>query len=232
MARIIDKTRSWMWWLAGLFCALIFGPAATAQEASVRYGIRPLPPVEGPVVNEEQKNKAEKLMADYLAPAAAAEPTPEQKAALEKLIKDFGSADFKVRDAASTEVVKQGGAALPLLREAAKNSDPEVATRAGAAVAAIEAAAHQGIVGELKNLGSAGRMAAMLKMREARAEQVKAMEASQKARDAGEEARAQAAAKVGAARAKVAALLALYEQLGMDKIVPTQIMIPPNAEAQ
>jgi hypothetical protein len=159
MARVIGKTKSWMWWVAGFFCALVFGRGAGAGEVPAPkpvYGM-PAPRGEQPTVLEAQQKQAEKLVADYLAPVAATEPTPEQKAAIEKLIKDFGSADFKVREAASTEIVKQGPAALGLLREAAKSSDAEVATRAGAAIVAIETAARQTQVDEIRKLGAAGQ---------------------------------------------------------------------------
>jgi len=49
MAAMIGKGKSWLWWLAGFLCALVFGKSATAAEpATEKYGVRPRPPIEVP----------------------------------------------------------------------------------------------------------------------------------------------------------------------------------------
>ena len=118
MAVMIGKGKSWAWWLAGFLCALVFGARAGAAEEGPRavalYGIRPGPGgVDAPAVNPEQQKKAEGLVADYLAPVAAVEPTPEARAAIEKLVKDLGSNDAKTREEASAAVVLEVLAGRP-----------------------------------------------------------------------------------------------------------------------
>jgi hypothetical protein len=107
MARMVGQTGSWLWWLAGALCALAFGRAVVAGEATEKYGVRPRPPADQPAVTEEQKRQAGKLVADYLAPVPPAEPTAEQKAAIDKLVQDLGSADFKVRAAAAVVAIER-----------------------------------------------------------------------------------------------------------------------------
>jgi hypothetical protein len=158
MARVIGQTKSWVLWIAGTLCALVFGrPVQSGEQIQMDYGVRqrPLPPVNQPAVSEEDRKKAEKLLADYLTPPPAGEPSAEQKAAMEKLVKDFGSADFKTREDASVQAAKLGPAVLGLLREAAKAKDPEVASRAGAAVVAVENVARQATVDEMKKIQNA-----------------------------------------------------------------------------
>ena len=214
MTVLIGKTRSWLWWLAGFLCAWVFGPGAEAGEIA-RPGDNLPPDARQPAVkNAEQQKQAEKLVADYLAPVAAAEPTADQKVAIEKLIQDLGSADFNVREAASAGIVKQGPAALALLREAAKNSDAEVATRAGAAVVAIEAAARQGFVGELKKIQGAAVNVIQKQLGDARMAQAKAQKAAEEARPAGkQEELARLQAEVKSAGVTSAVLSALFRQV-------------------
>ena len=87
----------------------------------------------------KERERLARLVDEYAAPLAAVEPGAEQKAAVEKLLKELGSADFDAREAASAGLIKLGAPALGLLREAAKSKDPEVADRAKKALLAIEA---------------------------------------------------------------------------------------------
>jgi hypothetical protein len=188
MARMIGQTKSWLWWLAGTLCALVFSAAARAGEAvAKKYGApEPIrPPINNPAVTEEQKQKAEKLVVEYVVPVAAAEPTAEQKAAIDKLIAGLGSKDFQEREAASAAVVNHGPAALAALRAAAKSQDVEVSTRAGVAIAAIETAARQGLVAELKKDPGAAQVVVAQKLNEASAAQTKATQAAAEADKAG-----------------------------------------------
>ena len=58
--------------------------------------------------------------------AGAAEPVGD-------MVKRLGARSFKEREAATTDLVSLGAAALPALDKAAKSDDPEVAWRASAA---------------------------------------------------------------------------------------------------
>jgi len=220
MAVMIGKGKSWLWWLAGFLCAFVFGSRAGAAEEGPRavalYGIRPGPGgVDAPAANPEQQKKAEGLVADYLAPVAAAEPTPEAKAAIEKLVKDFGSNDGKTRDEASAAVVKQGCAALGQLRTALASKDLEVAERAKAAVAAIETAARAPKLDELKKLGFVGQNVVRQKWTEANQAAATADRAAADAEKAGKADEAEKSkAEARAARERAAALSALLRQVG------------------
>jgi hypothetical protein len=222
MARMIGRSGSWLWWAFGAICALVFGADAMAGQAAVRYGVAPRPPVDNPAVTEEQKQKAEKLVADYLAPVPAAEPAAEQKAAIEKLIKDLASNDFKVREEASANIVKQGPAALGVLREAAKSTDAEVATRAAAAIVAIEKAAHQAQVDDLKKLGTAGSIVInqeVAKARTAWAEANTALQAAEKKGDKDAVEKAKAASKASLEKMNVLnGLMALVSPMRMQPV--------------
>jgi hypothetical protein len=48
MAAMIGRGKSWVWWLAGCLCALVFGRSVVAGEASRKYGVIARPPVEQP----------------------------------------------------------------------------------------------------------------------------------------------------------------------------------------
>jgi hypothetical protein len=65
----------------------------------------------------------------------------EREARIRELVSRLGAEDWREREDAQRALVKMGQAALPQLREAARSADPEVATRASAAVAEIEAGA-------------------------------------------------------------------------------------------
>lgn len=215
MAAMVGKGKSWFWWLAGFLCALAFGSKAEPAEAVALYGVRPGPGgVDAPVANPEQQKKAEGLVADYLAPVAAAEPAADAKTAIEKLIADFASNDAKTRDAASTAVVKHGPAALGQLRAAFASKDAEVAERARAAVTAIEAAARAPKVEELKKLGFVGQNAVRQKWSEAQQAAAAAEKASDAAEKAGDAAEAEKArAEVKAKRERAGALAGLLRQV-------------------
>ena len=211
MAQMIGRTGSWLYWMAGLLCAWVFGPRADAAE--IARPSKNLPPdASQPAVNEEQQKRAEKLVADYLTPAFATEPAADQKAAIEKLIKDFGSSEFKTRDEASAAVVKQGPAALGQLREAAKSKDAEVASRSSAAVIAIEQAARTGIVDELKKMLAVAQSVANKQLAETRAAQTTAQQAAGAAAAKSEEG-AKLRKEAEDLGARSAALMALLRQL-------------------
>ncbi|HOX04771.1 MAG TPA: hypothetical protein PK280_00095 [Planctomycetota bacterium] len=233
MAAMIGRGKSWLWWLAGFLCAFVFGARAGAAEAVALYGVRPGPGgAEQPEVDPERQKKAGQLLADYLAPVTAVEPADEAKAAIEKLIRNLGSADFEVREQASLEIVRQGPAALGLLREAAKSKDAEVATRAGAAVTAIEMQVKASKLAGIKALGSAGQnvvRAECIKASAAAAGADKAAaeaEAAGKADDA-EKARAQAKAARERARNLSALLRSLLPEDRLPPPPPPYGMIRP-----
>jgi hypothetical protein len=71
------------------------------------------------------------------APAAKAEPTPQQQK-IADLIKQLAADDFATRDAASNELLKIGPEALPALREALKSEDPSIQSYAEYLVPRIE----------------------------------------------------------------------------------------------
>ncbi|HOX04770.1 MAG TPA: hypothetical protein PK280_00090 [Planctomycetota bacterium] len=71
MAAMIGKGKSWLFWLAGFLCALVFGRSGLAREAAVRYGITPRPPAEGPDKPAEKPAASLEESADWKAIAAA-----------------------------------------------------------------------------------------------------------------------------------------------------------------
>jgi hypothetical protein len=150
-----------MWWLAGMACALAFGGVARAAQAVARYGARPRPrPMPAPqvnpkTVNAEQKKQAAKLVDEYMAGKAGGQPSAAEKKEIAKLIKDFGSDQFAVRESASKAIVKYGGKALKQLKAALKDKDAEVAQRAETAVQEITKGSSSRTVGELRRIYSA-----------------------------------------------------------------------------
>jgi hypothetical protein len=158
MATTMGRVGSRLLWLAGAVVAMVFGSSGCGrEEPPALYGP---PPAGRPDQSKAPADtKAQQLVADYLAPAAATEPEPQAKAAIEKSVKDFGSTDPKAREDASLAVVKHGTAALGALREAATSKDPEVASRAGTAVAAVEMAERARKAVELKKLGGVAQAA-------------------------------------------------------------------------
>ncbi len=136
MAVMIGKTKGWLWWLAGTFCAMIFGAQAMAAQVVALYGIRPnpAPKVDPSKVTEELKTQAGKLIDDWMAGVKPEEPSAAEKAQITKLIESLGSIDFKLRETASTELAKFGTKALKQLTSAQESKDPEVRIRAQRAI--------------------------------------------------------------------------------------------------
>jgi hypothetical protein len=153
MARLAGRTKSWVWWMAGLLCALIWGQPAGAgtpiEPIQPPYGVRPIrrgPPK----VKPEDRKKAEKLVDEYMSPVPATKPIAEARTKIDKLIKDFGSEASATRRAASQKVIEFGAGALEALRKAVDSKDAEVSTRAKSAITRIEKAAREKIVTALK----------------------------------------------------------------------------------
>lgn len=86
----------------------------------------------------QNKAQAVKLVDQYLAALKPVKLTPEVKKQIEKFIKDLGSREFSVRDAASKALVKIGKSALPALKAATKSKDLETAERATAAIEQVQ----------------------------------------------------------------------------------------------
>jgi hypothetical protein len=160
MARVIGGTKSWLWWLGGLLCAVVFGAEARPAQKIALYGVRPrprVPPVkvDPKSVTEEQKKAAAKLVDEYMGSKAAGTATEKDKQEIAKLIKDFGSDQFAVRESASKAILKFGGKALEQLKEALKSKDAEVVQRAEAAIAALQGGGSNRLVAELRGNYSA-----------------------------------------------------------------------------
>jgi hypothetical protein len=66
--------------------------------------------------------------------ALAADPPAADEATIKKLVADLGNKDAAVRDAAQKRLGEIGAPAWPALQEALKSTDPEVRTRATAAL--------------------------------------------------------------------------------------------------
>ncbi len=214
MARAIGRTRSWLWWLAGCLCALVFGRGAKAAEgvATPEYGVR-VQPVRQAVGSEQQK-RAERLVEEYLGAAEPVRPSAEQAAKIAVLVREMGADEFARRKAATETVVGFGAAALGALREAASGGDPEVAERARAAMAEIEVAARAPKIEGLKKLGSAGSVASTSALYRAQTEVKLAAADLKKAEAAGDGAAVAAArARAADARRRASALSHLTRQL-------------------
>jgi hypothetical protein len=218
MAAMVGRGKSWLWWLTGCLCALVFGPGVRAGELPPPkpvYGMPVPPPDNRPANDAEKQKQAEGLLNEILAPVPAPEPPAPVKAEIEKLIKDFASDDAKIRDAASEAVVKLGVPALGALREATKSKDAEVAERSKAAIAGIEAAAKAPKIEELKKLELVGRMAVQQRLNAANlaaADAEQAAAAADKSGDAAAAEKARATAK--AERERAATLAGLVRKVG------------------
>ena len=136
------------WGVVGAAGLLLLGGRLLGAEGAAA------PPAKAAAPEAAQAQAAEKLIAELLAPVPAAEPTPEQKVALDKLLKDFASESFQTRQQAAAAAVKLGPAALSALRQATRSKDLEVALLAEQAVAGIEKAAREAAVAELRKLSS------------------------------------------------------------------------------
>jgi hypothetical protein len=212
MSAMIGRGQSWLWWLAGSLCALVFGRWAGAGELPAPKPVYGMPA--RPVVSEDDQKKAEGLLAEYLAPVPAPEPPPPAKAEIEKLIKDFASEDAKVREAASGAVVKQGRAALGLLRGALTSKDAEVVERSRMAIGVIENSVRGPQIEEMKKLGAAGQNFVRQKWTEANAAALTAEKAATEAEKAGKADEAEKSkAEAKAARERAGALAGLLRQV-------------------
>jgi hypothetical protein len=162
MAVMIGRTKGWIWWLAGLLCAALFGSRAEAAAAKALYGVRPrprpMPRIDEKSVTEAQKKKAGKLVDAWLSAESPGEPSAAEKKEIARLIVDFGSGNFATRKAASEEILKYGGKALPQLNAALKHKDAEVQQRATRAIAAIKSSAGNRQVAELRKMRSAAHV--------------------------------------------------------------------------
>jgi hypothetical protein len=161
---VIGRSKSWLWWLAGCLCAVLFGGANRAPSAEPPqppYGVPPPPP---PLrrAEEEQKQKADSLIDEYLAQQTPAATPEDLKAKIDKLVKELGADEWAARENASKELLKIGKPALPALKEALKSKDPEVATRAKDLVEKVEGSGSA--VDQLRALGPAGQAAVQLRV--------------------------------------------------------------------
>ena len=142
-------------WLAAI-CGLALAHGAIAEEAArtVPGVVQARPEAGGWRYDPKAVAKAREELArnidEYSSPVAATEPSAEQKAKVQKLIGEFGSGDFKVRESAVAAASAQGAAALGQLRAALADKDAEVSDRAKRAVAAIETAARQALLVQMK----------------------------------------------------------------------------------
>jgi len=166
MATAIPEVNTWALKLAvGLLALAACAPAVADDPAAAK----PAPPPEvlrdkkiafekpmgswQPQATEEQKQQAAELVGRCLAAMGGApEPAPGVRARIDKLIGDLGADEWLARENASRELVKIGRPALPALRAALGNRDAEIAARAREAVAAIEKAALQPLIDELKKM--------------------------------------------------------------------------------
>jgi hypothetical protein len=222
MATTIGRVGSRLLWLAGAVVAMVFGSSGCGrQEPPALYGPPPAGKPDQPQVLADKQ--AEQLVADYLAPVAATEPAPQAKEAIAKSVKDFGSTDPKAREDAALAVVKHGTAALGALREAATSNDPEVASRAGTAVAAVEMAERAHKAEELKKLAGVAQAAVYRELARANAAASAADNLAAEAEKAGlsEKAR-KCKADAEAARERAVLLSGLLRRL-----LPEQSQPPP-----
>jgi len=136
---MMGRFGSWIWWLAGVCLAFVFGRSSSAMEAQALYGVPVRPPERvSPDLTDEQRKKIDGLIDAYLASQDnPPKPTAEQQAKIDQYIKDWESKEFATREAASAELVKIGIPALPSIRKVLDSKDPEVAWRAKAAVEKI-----------------------------------------------------------------------------------------------
>jgi hypothetical protein len=218
MARVIGGTKTWLWWLGGALCALLFGGVEPGQlgQAQEVYGVRPRPRPASPKAKPEDKKKAAALVDQYFGPVKPAEPKAGEAARIKALVKKLSSAQFAVRNAASKALVGFGTVALPALNEALKSKDPEVAQRAKQIISSIETAARKPIAAKLKTMRAAA--AAVISERRMRLGKTyrEAMTAERNAARAGDkEAEAKAQAKKKEVSARMLELNRLSAVLGL-----------------
>jgi len=166
VARMIGRTKSWFWWLAGFICALVFGGRAQGSEMQPEYGVRVRPPVRPPPIKREaisakERRQVEDLVERHLAPVKAVEPTPKVAAEIRDLIGVLRkSREPAERLGAKARLDDLGPAALGALRVAATDG----LGSAGSIAASIERKARRKTFRELRRLGEA----TLLVMREKR----------------------------------------------------------------
>jgi len=117
------------------------GPAELARRAS---------PLQVEQVTEETKKEVERLVGEYFKALDVPAPSADEKARIEKLVAGLGAEEWAAREEASKALVKIGAPAEPALRQAARSSDAEVASRAKEALNVIEAASRKPTLDELK----------------------------------------------------------------------------------
>jgi len=193
------------------------------------YGVVPFPPggVQ-PAVDARQMERAAALVRQYAAPVDATEPAAELKARLRSLIRRLGSQRYSQRQAASTELIRIGPAALGALRAISDSGDLEVAARAWSAVAAIESRTRRPLVDRLKQLGLAAVMALNQQMSAAQGALAAAEEAASQAEWAGD---AKSLAAARAARSAAGTRLRLLVRLSGQIALPTSIPVPKSGMA-
>src|SRR5262245_61551494 len=96
-------------------------------------------------------------------------PTDDERRRLAGLVRQLGDANFRKRDEAARELTAAGWAVLPLLREAVRDADREVAGRARRIAAEIESGSGLGlpaaVARRLARLRPAGAVAALVAYR-------------------------------------------------------------------
>ncbi|HOX08585.1 MAG TPA: hypothetical protein PK280_19475 [Planctomycetota bacterium] len=168
MAAMIGRGKSWLWWLAGLLCAALFGRVGAAEEpVQALYGVRVEPGFVGPgdpstpmppppsQLDVNLRQRANQLIDEYLAAQTEAAPAGELQARIERLVKDLGADDWGTREKAQKELVSIGRPALAALKAAAGSKDPEIAQRSTAAIAQIDGAGNS--VDQLRAIGPLAR---------------------------------------------------------------------------
>jgi hypothetical protein len=137
-------------------CLVLGAPQGLAAGASA--GVGGVAPAAPPEKSEEKpapkgeaaRKEAEKLITSYL---SGPEASLQERAAIKKLINDMGSDDFRVREAASRNILKYGEKALLDLKRARESKDPEIASRAETAISSIRRGDRKGeIVAALRRI--------------------------------------------------------------------------------
>jgi len=119
-------------------------PGKAPGAAAVPGKTEPGPAAKGSPAWKE----AEKLVAEWMADPRA---TLAEMARIQKLIVEMGADEYRKRQEASRQILKYGEKALPALEKAVKSKDPEVATRAQAAVEKIRSGSRRDqIVSDLR----------------------------------------------------------------------------------
>ncbi len=181
MARIVGRTKGWLWWFAGLFCSALFGGRiARADVPPPPYGVEPRPaygissrPRTGPVEDPVIRGRAEVLVECFQKPVEAVEPPKEKADEIAKREKELATAAADAerlakegkgdeartanekRLAAFRALSEAGPEALGTLRERAGDEKAPASekTQCGQVIARIEAVARAPVADKLKGLG-------------------------------------------------------------------------------